>query len=104
MQALGHPPFLRRHDPQAPRCKHETVRDQSNYQGRRRVFRSAGIHAAPFAGWSPADWERRLDASSQIVELGMGWDVTDFGSGRYRERGLLLFTLRNGTADELAPG
>jgi len=58
----------------------------------------------PFAGWSPADWERRLDASSQIVELGMGWDVTDFGSGRYRERGLLLFTLRNGTAGELAQG
>src|ERR1700730_4830632 len=26
----------------------------------------------------------------------MGWDVTDFGSGRFAERGLVIFCLRNG--------
>ena len=26
----------------------------------------------------------------------MGWDVTDFGSGRFEERGLVVFCVRNG--------
>jgi D-lyxose ketol-isomerase len=26
----------------------------------------------------------------------LGWDITDFGSGNFRKKGLLLFTLRNG--------
>ena len=26
----------------------------------------------------------------------LGWDLTDFGSGKFHDRGLLLFTLRNG--------
>jgi hypothetical protein len=26
----------------------------------------------------------------------LGWDITDFGSGRFYSRGLFLFTLRNG--------
>jgi len=27
----------------------------------------------------------------------LGWDITDFGGGRFEEEGLLLFTVRNGT-------
>ena len=29
----------------------------------------------------------------------LGWDVTDFGKGKFRKFGLLVFTLRNGPSD-----
>lgn len=31
----------------------------------------------------------------------MGWDITDFGQGRYETCGLILFTIRNGSLAEL---
>ena len=34
----------------------------------------------------------------------MGWDITDYGAGRYDEMGLFLFTLRNGTLADLRRG
>lgn len=56
----------------------------------------------PFAVWTPNDWKSKGKECSQIVEQQLGWDITDFGSGRYHEIGLLMFTLRNGTFEELA--
>jgi hypothetical protein len=35
----------------------------------------------------------------EVRDLQLGWDITDFGSGRFQETGLTLLTLRNG-----APG
>jgi hypothetical protein len=50
----------------------------------------------PFGHWTPDEWRRRPEAARFCRAHQMGWDVTDFGSGRYPERGLLLFCLRNG--------
>ena len=50
----------------------------------------------PWASWTPADWRARRSRATEVVENQLGWDLTDFGSGRYESRGLLLFTLRNG--------
>ena len=49
-----------------------------------------------WAGWSPEEWRRHGDECREVVENGLGWDVTDFGGGNFARRGLLLFTLRNG--------
>ncbi|HLP17227.1 MAG TPA: D-lyxose/D-mannose family sugar isomerase, partial [Bacteroidota bacterium] len=32
----------------------------------------------------------------EILDLHLGWDITDFGAGDFSKTGLLLFTLRNG--------
>jgi D-lyxose ketol-isomerase len=37
----------------------------------------------------------------EIVERGLGWDITDFGSGDYRKIGLAVFTIRNGHPENL---
>ena len=58
----------------------------------------------PFAYWGVEMWQRRAAEVGQIVERGLGWDITDFGLGNFRERGLTLFTLRNGERDELRSG
>jgi D-lyxose ketol-isomerase len=55
-----------------------------------------GFLLPPFAYWSPADWRRKGSEVSEIVDCGLGWDITDFGSGDFPRCGLFLFTLRNG--------
>jgi len=54
------------------------------------------FHLPPFAYWSLDDWRRAGEECREIVDARLGWDIIDFGSGRYREIGLALFTIRNG--------
>ena len=49
-----------------------------------------------WAFWKPEDWKGRYEACSEIVDNMLGWDLTDFGSGDFHRRGLILFTIRNG--------
>lgn len=57
---------------------------------------SHSFRLPPFAFWSPETWRSKGPEVREIVENGLGWDVTDFGSGDYERVGLFLFTLRNG--------
>jgi D-lyxose ketol-isomerase len=50
----------------------------------------------PFADWTPEDWSKKGTEVSEIRDNGLGWDVTDYGQGKFLELGLLLFTIRNG--------
>lgn len=50
----------------------------------------------PFAYWSTEEWKRKNHEYDEIRENRLGWDITDFGSGDFKNRGLFLFTLRNG--------
>lgn len=65
-------------------------------------IRSFGAVLPPFADWS-ADQMRGPDAAG-IRERGLGWDITDYGQGKFDELGLFLFTLRNGNFDDLSKG
>jgi D-lyxose ketol-isomerase len=55
----------------------------------------------PFAKWSPDDWRLKGEESVEIIDQQLGWDITDFGSGNFNKVGLLLFTIRNGSFEEL---
>jgi D-lyxose ketol-isomerase len=50
----------------------------------------------PFAHWTPEQWKSVGPEADEIRQCGLGWDLTDFGSGDYHKIGLLLFTIRNG--------
>jgi D-lyxose ketol-isomerase len=57
----------------------------------------------PFATWREDDWRKNRDAAFQCLKHQMGWDITDFGSGDFQNRGLVIFCVRNGmqgVADE----
>ena len=56
----------------------------------------------PFAYWSPEDM--RSDAAAPIRERGLGWDITDYGQGKFDDLGLFLFTTRNGLLSDLQSG
>jgi len=56
----------------------------------------------PFAFWTPDDWRGKGPECREIVACGLGWDITDFGSGAFDRIGLFLFTIRNGSAEPLS--
>ena len=65
------------------------------------VFKERSFYLPPFAYWRPEDWATKGPEVREIVDHGLGWDITDFGQGDYRNLGLFLFTLRNGTPENL---
>ncbi|NRP74036.1 hypothetical protein ILFOPFJJ_04957 [Ensifer psoraleae] len=68
-------------------------------------MRSHGFVLPPFAYWSPEELKARVASDSPaIFEARLGWDITDYGKGRFDEFGLVLFTLRNGAAANLGTG
>jgi len=62
-------------------------------------FRVFGFSLPAYAYWSPADWLVNQKNITEVLDLGLGWDVTDFGSGNLSRVGRTIFTLRNGRQD-----
>jgi D-lyxose ketol-isomerase len=50
-----------------------------------------------YADWTPDDWKKSGDVADELRAHKLGWDVTDFSSGKFETLGLTLFTLRNGS-------
>lgn len=59
-------------------------------------FEEMKFKLPPWGYWSVPQWKQHKEYSDEIFTNGLGWDLTDFGSGDYNRSGLLLFTLRNG--------
>lgn len=49
-----------------------------------------------WATWTREDHRANADTSAFLTGRQIGWDVTDFGAGRFDTRGLTLLCLRNG--------
>ena len=59
---------------------------------------SIGFRLPPFSEWKPEECRDRVQSHGEVFDLGLGWDLTDFGFGEFNHRGLALFTIRNGSA------
>ena len=68
------------------------------------MMRSFGFVMPPFAYWSPDEFKARKDDAKNVIDARCGWDITDYGAGKYDEMGLFLFTLRNGRLADLQRG
>lgn len=64
------------------------------------VAKNFGFALPPYASWTPDQWEQAGPEYNEIRDCMLGWDVTDFGSGRFEEIGRVLFTLRNGRTND----
>jgi D-lyxose ketol-isomerase len=60
------------------------------------VARHFQLALPPYACWTRDDWMSDGSEWDEVRDCMLGWDVTDFGSGRFEEIGRVLFTLRNG--------
>ena len=65
---------------------------------------SFGFLLPPFAHWSPFELKASMRECPTILTSRLGWDITDFGEGRFNEYGLVLLTTRNGSPADLAKG
>lgn len=63
----------------------------------RETFARFGIALPPWANWTATDWADAGPEYDEVRDCMLGWDVTDFGSGRFEQIGRTLFTARNGT-------
>lgn len=68
------------------------------------MIRSYGFVLPPFAFWSPDEFRAMAPKARRVIEGRCGWDITDYGQGRFDEMGLFLFTLRNGLLSDLQRG
>lgn len=68
------------------------------------TIRHHGFVLPAFAYWTPAEFKANAARAAALVERRCGWDITDYGQGRFEEMGLFLFTLRNGLLDDLRRG
>ncbi len=61
-------------------------------------FKQMNFKLPPFSKFTKEELlaEKNRSSESEIFKAGLGWDITDFGSGNFLDKGLLLFTLRNG--------
>lgn len=53
-----------------------------------------------FAYFTPEEWQEKGHEYDEIRENMLGWDVTDYGHGDFRNIGLFLFTIRNGNINK----
>ncbi|TDT74291.1 hypothetical protein BDE40_3087 [Litoreibacter halocynthiae] len=68
------------------------------------MIRSYGFVLPPFAYWSPDEFKQKSKTALHVIDSRCGWDITDYGAGRFEEMGLFLFTLRNGLLADLRSG
>jgi D-lyxose ketol-isomerase len=54
----------------------------------------------PFAVWTPDDWASKGAECDEIRDNMLGWDITDYGLGKFDEVGLVLVTIRNGNQND----
>ena len=57
-----------------------------------------------FAYWSLDDWKSNRSQVDEILQIMLGWDVTDYGEDNFDNIGAVLFTIRNGDINDKTKG
>ncbi|MBD5084181.1 MAG: D-lyxose/D-mannose family sugar isomerase [Clostridiales bacterium] len=50
----------------------------------------------PFCHFTPADWLEKGHEYDEVRDNMLGWDITDYGLGKFNQVGFSLITIRNG--------
>lgn len=60
------------------------------------LIQKHGVETPPFCKWTPEEWKDKNEEYQEICDNMLGWDITDYGLGRFDEVGFALITIRNG--------
>ena len=60
------------------------------------LIKEHGYILPPFCNWTPEEWETKGHEYDEIRDNMLGWDITDYGLGKFDEVGFTLITIRNG--------
>lgn len=61
-----------------------------------KLINEHGFEIPPFAKWTSDDWKNAGHEYDELRDNKLGWDITDYGLGKFDEVGFALFTIRNG--------
>lgn len=67
-----------------------TIKEMEN------LMKKQGFAAPPFCQWTPEEWKEKGQEYDEIRDNMLGWDITDYGLGKFDEVGFALITIRNG--------
>ena len=68
----------------------------SNIAWAKDFFKKSNISLPRMAYWDMDKWAENKDDIDVIRKAMLGWDITDFGTGKFEEIGGVFFTVRNG--------
>ena len=68
----------------------------SNIAWAKEFFKKSNISLPRTAYWDMDKWAENKDDIDVIRKAMLGWDITDFGTGKFEEIGGVFFTVRNG--------
>lgn len=60
------------------------------------MAKAHGVELPPFCKWTPKEWKNKGPEYDEIRDNKLGWDITDYGLGKFDELGFSLITIRNG--------
>lgn len=60
------------------------------------MVQKCGVPLPPFCGFTPEKWAELGHEYDEVRDNLLGWDITDYGLGRFDAVGFSLITLRNG--------
>lgn len=60
------------------------------------LIKKHGFEIPPFCKWTKEDWKTKNHEYDEIRDNMLGWDITDYGLGKFNEVGFALITIRNG--------
>lgn len=61
-----------------------------------RLLEECRFKLPPYLYFTPDEWAEKNHEYDEIRECELGWDVTDYGEGKFDTLGLALITIRNG--------
>ena len=67
------------------------------------LLEEKGIKLPPWGYWTRSRWDAETADASEVRRHGLGWNVTDFGSGDFAKTGLIIFVVRNGCLEKNQP-
>lgn len=68
------------------------------------LLKKNNIRLQDNAYWTMDEWKANKDKIDAIKALMLGWDISDFGTGKFDEIGAVLYTVRNGKMDDESIG
>ena len=51
------------------------------------LCKEIGFALPPFCNWTVEEWQQKGHECDEIRDNMLGWDITDYGLGRFREVG-----------------
>jgi len=81
-------------------------RSEINYYMRESIkfLDECKFYLPKFAFWSLDEWKSKGEEVQEIIKNQLGWDITDYGQGDFSKIGLIHFTIRNGSLEEIEKG